>query len=405
MDKSNKQFICGINYWPINKAMYWWRNFDYEEVRNDFAVLANYRLKLIRIFLSWEDFQPNPDQVSGFALSHLKTTLDLAAEYGLLIMPTFFCGHMSGINWMPHWMLAPGRGYDRFPVYSLGTIQQTPIRNCYDDPWVIDAQVLQIREVCSLLKGHRALFAYDLGNESSNCFVPASREQARDWLQVMTSNIRYYGGNVPVTLGMHAEDLEEDRRLWPQDAAPYCDFLTMHAYPFYHSWVNDGHDADILPFMGMVAAWLGRKQVLLGEFGAPSLPLITPRPSEEDYENLKIPLWSEDEVASYYQQVLPLLYQSKMLGALAWCFADYAPILWKLPPLNYNPHERHFGLFRHDGKAKPAVKSFQEPLDRYPEIIKLDSLQKLLDTFDRDSFYQDPKNNLQKLYYTWKQDF
>ncbi len=403
MDK-NKQFICGINYWPINKAMYWWGNYDYEEVKNDFAVLASHGLKLIRIFLNWEDFQPNPDQVSGFALSHLKTTLDLAAEYGLQIMPTFFCGHMSGINWMPHWMLATGKSYERFPVFSLGTIHQTPLRNCYNDPLVRDAQLLQIREVCSLLKGHQALYAYDLGNESSNCFVPVCREQAREWLQVMTSSIRYYSGNVPVTLGMHAEDLEENRRLWPQDAALYCDFLTMHAYPFYHSWLNDDHDVDILPFMGMVAAWLGQKQVLLGEFGAPSFPLIAPYPSE-DYENLKYPLWCEAGVASYYQQALPLLYQSEILGALAWCFADYAPNLWRLSPFKQNPHERHFGLFRHDGSAKAAVKAFKEPFDQCSQALKLNSLQRILDTFDRDSFYQDPKNNLQKLYYTWKQSF
>ncbi|MEN6325372.1 MAG: hypothetical protein ABFD18_04060 [Syntrophomonas sp.] len=105
------------------------------------------------------------------------------------------------------------------------------------------------------------------------------------------------------------------------------------------------------------------------------------------------------------QQALPLLHQSKMLGALAWCFADYAPNLWKLTPLNHNPHERHFGLFRHDGSAKAAVKAFHEPLDQSSEVLKLNSLQRLLDTFDRDSFYQDPKNNLQKLYYAWKQDF
>lgn len=399
---SKNNFILGINYWPINKAMYWWRNYDYREMKNDFAVLAGYHLKLIRIFLTWEDFQPNPDQVSGYALSHLKTTADLAAEYGLQIMPTFFCGHMSGINWMPYWMLASANDGSRFPVYSLGTVQYSAIKNCYDDPRVREAQLLQIREVCSLLKGHQALFAYDLGNESSNCFIPADREQARDWLRLMTSGIRYYSGNIPVTLGMHAEDLEEDRRLWPQDAAKYCDFLTMHAYPFYHTWVHDDHDADILPFMGMAAAWLGQKQVLLGEFGAPSTPLIAPYP-DQGYENLKCTLWSENEAASYYKQALPLLYQSKMLGALGWCFADYAPHLWKLPPLDKNPHERHFGLFRHDGSPKPAAEAFQVPFDRSSQVIKLNSLQRILDTFDRDSFYQDPKNNLQKIFYTWKQ--
>ncbi|MEN6349629.1 MAG: hypothetical protein ABFD08_09585, partial [Syntrophomonas sp.] len=319
--KIKQEFLKGINYWPINKAMYWWRNFDSREVERDFAQLAKYELKTVRIFLSWEDFQPHPDLIAGTALSSLRITADLAKEHGLKIIPTFFCGHMSGVNWMPSWMLAPSSGIGRFPVFSLGSYQPAAIKNFYIEPEIIEAQLLQIQQVCSVLKGHEAVFAYDLGNESSNCCLPPHREAARTWLEKMSSAIRYHGGNAAVTLGMHAEDLEEDRQLWPQDAALYCDFLSMHAYPFYHSWAYDNLDINILLLMGAVTAWLGKKAVLLGEFGLPTRPLLPPYPSE-DYENLKCPLWDETVAADYYRETLQFLQEVRMIGALAWCFAD-----------------------------------------------------------------------------------
>jgi len=400
---ATRQFIYGINYWPINKAMYWWRNYDYQEVEKDFTRLSGNGFKVIRIFLTWEDFQPHPDYVSTSALNNLKRTADLAASFNIQLMPTFFCGHMSGVNWMPYWMLNNKQqpGNNRFPVYSQGSLKNASIHNFYT-PEIIQIQLLQIREVCSALRGHEAIFAYDLGNETSNCSIPGSREDAHMWLQAMTSCIRQNSNNSPVTLGMHAEDLEEDRNLWPEDAALFCDFLSMHGYPFYLSWVDDNLDPYILPFLGIITEWLGKKPVLFQEFGAPSIPIIPPLPEDSYINDLKCPLWKEEEVLTYYQKALQLLNKYNMTGAFAWCFADYAPELWTKAPLNLNPHERHFGLFRHDGTEKAAVEAFNQ---QFVEDLGLttSNLYSWLDEFDRNSFYKNPKNNLRKMFDRYKQ--
>ncbi len=44
---------------------------------------------------------------------------------------------------------------------------------------------------------------------------------------------------------------------------------------------------------------------------------------------------------------------------MAWCYADYDPGLWDKHPLEECMHERHFGMFRHDETAKPAVEIFR----------------------------------------------
>lgn len=396
----NHTFAVGINYWPIKKAMYWWKFFDPMEVAEDFSLLNRYGLQVVRLFLTWEDFQPRPDQVNRPALKNLIKTADLAAENNLCLMPTFFCGHMSGVNWIPDWALENKRHRDRFPVYSDGRLTDRIIRNFYLDPAIREAQKYQVREVCQALRDHPAIGAYDLGNESSNCCIPPERTQGRAWLREMHSLIRFCHPQSFITLGMHTEDLEEDRHLWPQDAALYCDFLSMHGYPFYLSWATP-EDVYVLPFLGIITAWLGGKPVLFQEFGAPSQPCEALRQSDIAAP-AKTPLWSEEQVSLYYQQALNLLRQSGMTGALAWCYADYHPFLYQLAPLQENPHERHFGLVRYDGSVKPALGAMSAAAEN--PVQSLARLSWLPDE-EKDAYYEDPQRNLAQLFTRFKTEW
>src|SRR5215213_2518460 len=100
-------FILGVNYWPRRKAMYWWSDFDAGEVREEFALIRELGLKVVRPFLLWDDFQPTPDTVSRECLDNLTTVCDIAADNGLGLDLTFFTGHMSGPNWSPRWLHDP----------------------------------------------------------------------------------------------------------------------------------------------------------------------------------------------------------------------------------------------------------------------------------------------------------
>jgi endo-1,4-beta-mannosidase len=52
----NRPFLLGVNYWPRKKAMYWWRDFDAGEVEEEFSLVQELGLSVVRIFLLWEDF-------------------------------------------------------------------------------------------------------------------------------------------------------------------------------------------------------------------------------------------------------------------------------------------------------------------------------------------------------------
>lgn len=57
-------FILGVNYWPRRKAMAWWADFDAGEVWEEFSLIGELGLDLVRIFLLWDDWQPEPDKVA-----------------------------------------------------------------------------------------------------------------------------------------------------------------------------------------------------------------------------------------------------------------------------------------------------------------------------------------------------
>lgn len=383
--------------------MYWWKAFDIKEAELDFGKLRSFHFNMLRIFLLWEDFQPQPDQISVLRLDQLKRLADLAELMGLQLMPTFFCGHMSGVNWLPEWMLEPAAKTQRFPVLAAGQLKQASIRNFYSDENMLESQLLQAGKISASLAGHPAIYAYDLGNESSNCVIPPERSTGRDWLKLICGEIRRADPAALITLGMHAEDLEEDRHLWPQDAALFCDFLCMHAYPFYLSWVRDAHDAELVPFLGIITAWLGNKAVLMQEFGAPSQNANVK--SVNNGASFACQLWSEEALAEFYQKTLPVLQETGFLGAMAWCFADYQRRLWRLPPLQVNLHERYFGLFRADGSAKKAAEVWR---DFQPAQLANATGQgrpeypAWLDDMHPDRFYDQARENLIGLFNRYK---
>jgi endo-1,4-beta-mannosidase len=393
------RFRLGINYWPSSTAMRWWQRFDLDEVERDFARIRGVGLDSVRIFLLWEDFQPTPDQVSKHALDRLVLVADAARARDLSLLPTLFTGHMSGVNWLPDWAVDPHARFDstspeaRFRVVSDNRVRRGKARNWYSDRIVGDAQEQLAAAAAAALQGHPALWAWDLGNENSNCCVPPTRQAGVAWLERMSTCIRAADSTVAITIGLHMEDLIEDRRLGPREAGRFCDFLCMHGYPIYADFVEGPTDEWLLPFLGLITRWLGGREVLFEEFGGPAL-----RPgSELDRARAASPhtaLLAEESAAAFTRRALEALHDSGCSGAMLWCYRDYAEALWNAPPLDTATWERWFGLWRADGTPKPAVAevtSFENLLRVPPRDVPWIDI-------DREEFSRRPHEHLRRLY-------
>jgi endo-1,4-beta-mannosidase len=385
------RFSVGVNYWPASSAMRMWQRFDAGEIVTDLTRCANAGCDTVRIFLLWEDFQPQAGTVDDGALAKLREVADLAERAGVGLIPTLFTGHMSGVNWYPAWALgtAPAR---RFRTIAGGIVVDRATRD-WAAPPILAAQALLAREAARALAGHRALRMWDLGNENSNCWVPATRDDGRRWLAAMAEAIRVTDAATPITIGLHAEDLEEDRRIGPAEAAEVCDVLSMHGYPMYLKWAHAKDDHRVLPFLAAVTRWLGDKDVLFEEFGAP-----TRDPRDRDADRVAEMLLEEDAAADYTARAIDAIADAGCTGALLWCYADYAKRIWSEPPLDTAVHERHFGLWRADGSPKPAVAALipwrDAPRAPVPDGTWID--------LRRERFFHEPMANLVRLYQAYR---
>ena len=175
------RFLLGINYWPRRSAMYAWERFDLGEIREDAARIAELGLDVVRFFLLWEAFQPSRERIDTAALGRFERVMTAFADCGLRAMPTLFCGHMSGVNWLPRWVLDSAVPHGRFRTICDGNVSLYGAGDFYADPRLLGAQAAFAREAgnsCAIIP---RFTAWDLGNEFSNVREPATPSDAAEW--------------------------------------------------------------------------------------------------------------------------------------------------------------------------------------------------------------------------------
>lgn len=398
---SSEPFILGVNYWPRRKAMYWWSNFEEAEVRQEFALIRDLGLTLVRIFLLWDDWQPAPDSVNLEALDNLGKVVAAAADSGLQLDVTFFTGHMSGPNWAPGWMLLP----DELPapharqLVSGGRVVDCAYRNPYADPLVVDAAELLVRTVVERLKGNPAVGVWNLGNEPDLFAWPPDAVTGRDWVRRMTGLIHELDPGTPVTCGLHTANLLEDNNLRVHEVFSETDLAVMHGYPMYVPWANGPLDVDFVPYLCALTSALSGKPTLMEEFGGctvgPGEPSAVWQWQAYGQERQQF-MASETALAAHIDEVLPRLVEVGATGAVVWCFADYAPDLWDRPPCLESRHERFFGLVRPDGSLKPHAESLRNFAASKPVVRPAERLVTLDVTPEQ--YYENPLGNAYRLY-------
>jgi endo-1,4-beta-mannosidase len=385
-------FRLGVNYWPAEVAMAWFEAYDPAVTRRDFGRAVSAGFDSVRIFVRWEDAQPTPTTIDSATLSRLVDIADAAVEAGVTLIVTLFVGHMSGVNWIPAWATGGLDGDARFRVVSGGQARESSgIRNWYADAAIVAAQERLAATTAAALAGHPGVWAWDLGNENSNCTVPPNPASGEQWLERMSDAIRRNDPGRPLTIGIHMEDLEQDRQIGPAEAARWCEIVSMHGYPIYADWAAGPTDHELLPFLSEVTRWLaGGAEILFEEFG-----LATSRPLQADHPLLV----NEEAAAAYTGRALDSLRAAGGTGAFLWCFSDYAPALDLTPPFDSATHERSFGLWRADGSPKPAVAEVTARASS-PRIVP-PSPDAWLD-IDQETFASNRRLHLARLYHRYR---
>ena len=401
----DQPFLLGVNYWPRKKAMYWWSDFDAGEVREEFSLIHELGLTLVRIFLLWDDFQPDPDEVSASSLNSLVTVCDIASSLNLKLNITFFTGHMSGPSWVPRWMLSGEKPQSIKQVVSAGKIVDSGYLNPYSDGKVLRAEKLQLQTVVGLLKDHPAIWCWNLGNEPDIFALPENEVIGEKWAADMTELIHSIDPIHSVTCGLHVASLLYNNGLRLDQIFPKTDFAVMHSYPMYMlGLARNPLDTDYVPFTCALTAALSGKLVLMEEFGGCTAP-----PGRESFDwewigygqESKQFMASEEALAEYYEAVFPKLIEVGAIGALMWCFADYHPNLWDRPPCSESWHERYFGIIRPDGSLKPHAQTIRDFAATHPVVKPATKIISL--PYTSSEYYDNTVEKLLSLYQHWNE--
>lgn len=404
-----KPFVLGVNYWPRRKAMYWWTNFDADEVRQEFELISSLGMTIVRLFLLWDDWQPTSDSVSAERMRDFKTVCDIAVETNLQLDVTFFTGHMSGPNWSPKWLLNQDKSSDAPPpsdsvwqVISQGKIVDRSYRNMFHDDEAIKAARLLLTTVVSEFKDHDAIWMWNLGNEPDLFAQPKTAHDGRQWVKQMRDLILDIDPNHDVTCGLHADNLLADNGLNVDKVFDETDVAVMHGYPMYIPWARNNLDADFMPFLCALTSALCGKPTLAEEWGGCTAPhggdsTVWEWVSYQDQPRQQF-MASEQDLANYIEATLPKLQEVGSTGSVFWCFADYAEDLWDRPPCDPHgaKHERHFGLVRPDGSLKPHADVIRKFAATNP-MVQEASRTVTLD-ITPDEFYKNPAEHAQRLY-------
>ncbi len=318
------RYITGVNYWPRNHGVQMWTEFDRDEIAEDMRAIARMGMNAVRVFLKWADFQPEPEVIDEAMIGRFDEFLVMADEAGVRVIPTFFCGHMSGENWDVPW-----RGG----------------RDLYSDPEMLRTQVRLVGWFAQRYRSDGRILCWDLANEQDIFARPRDRHSGWLWIHTLASELRLHDPEHPVTAGTHIASLTEDCGFRMDDLAECLDFTCMHAYPLYADSCPERLDGVrntyFVPFCAALTRALGSgADVLFEEFGATSQ------------------MCAEDVIEGYYRTTLHALLSEGVIGAMGWCYGDFT--VGDRLPYNTTPFEVGFGLVDVDGQLKGAGRAMQE---------------------------------------------
>lgn len=325
----------GANYTPRSQWMHAWMSLDLDEVRRDFAALADLGLDHLRIFPLWTVLQPNRTLIREEAVDDVRAVVDVAAEFGLDASVDVIQGHLSSFDFIPSWLFT---WHDK---------------NMFTHPDALSGQADLVTRLGERLGGASNFLGFTLGNETNQFSAqthpspwPVSEAEAANWITTLLDAAQ---ASAPAQRHVHSEYdaawYMDGHGFTPALASRLGDITTVHSWIFNgtaqryggRSVASDRH-AEYMIELARGFATDPAKPIWLQEVGAPS-NCLTP-----------------EQTPDFLEATLRSVARTENLwGVTWWCSHDVSRSLADFPELEYT-----LGLVDQDGAAKPIGRRFAE---------------------------------------------
>ena len=345
-------FLLGCNYWASNAGMRMWEMFDAAVLERDFQLLSKCGVDTIRVFPTWNAFQPiedtkikwskfryrindQPLQTQGGLdakqMQNFSVMLTLAEKYQLKVIVALITGWMSGGMFVPPFL----QGEDLIA-----------------SPKALVWECRFIREFVQAFKDSNVIIAWEPGNECNAMSFDTTEDQNELWLSAITSAIREADATRPVYAGMHSLTSTGAWNLF--QTGYYTDIQTTHPYPAFTMYCNNE------PMTCMRAALHAAAESTYYS-GIAKQPCLV-----EEIGTLGPIRLNEELEAEYFEKALVTAYQFGTTGFLWWCAFDQDR--FDFAPYDVIAMEQNLGLFKFDGSAKPISKMMKKVKAQLKEI-------------------------------------
>lgn len=352
-------FIIGCNYWASNAGTEMWKNWDYSVVKNDIKHLAEYGITHLRVFPNWRDFQPiipmmeggsvireycmendqppeNKYYLSERMLDKFECFCDICEEYSVKLIVGLLTGWMSGRMFVPSALFG---------------------KNLYTDSTALLFEQRFVMGFVSRFKGHKAIYAWDLGNECNAMGPAEDRFIAMNWTCAIANAIKSQDDTRPIISGMHSLSVDECGPSWSiQGQSEFTDVLTTHPYPFWVKYAGKDEISSYRTSMHATAQTklysdIGEKPCLVEELGTMG------------------PMICSDEVsADFIRCNLFSNFANGATGVMWWCANEQTNLTFA--PYKWNMCEVELGLLDKNMVAKPVLSEMKA----FSELIKKNNL-------------------------------
>ena len=351
----NGDFFLGCNYWASHAGVYMWRDWRPEILESDLDKIAAHGMTVMRVFPLWPDFQPltadfgagqrfvgysqrgepiaNEAGVDETMMGRFRFLCDAAEKRGIRLIVGLVTGWMSGRTFVP-------TAFERMKVL--------------ENPEAIKWEVRFVRHFVRAFRNHRAVLAWDLGNEC-NCLGASSEAALWAWMHQITSEIRLNDPTRPVVSGMHGYSTRANAYTNMRQQGELTDVLTTHPYPLWTPKCNTEPFDTIrngchAACETTLYANLGGKPAFVEEAGSMGPQIV-----------------SEERAAASMRMALFSCWANGIPGYVWWCGFDQDRLTHA--PYDWTAIERELGLFKSDGTPKPTavqLREFRTFLDGLP---------------------------------------
>ena len=214
----NPMFPVGVDYYPLDEEKRSFSDWYDRDIDADFAAMAEARISLVRIFVSWKLFEPQVGQYDDDAEDHLDDFMNAARNHSMKLIVTFFAddrlAEMNDVPW--------GRK-----------------RDARTDDYLIQRELSLVQRVVNRYRGEPMVWAWELGNEAF--FAGFESEAAlKDWVDTMRDAIREVDADRPISLGVDPETIMREAGLDIRSIIEPFEHAVSHLTAPYRAYAAEG---------------------------------------------------------------------------------------------------------------------------------------------------------------------